>query len=171
MPTVTIATATTEELLEAVRVAMAAGLPASAAVDQVLENMTPEPPALERLVRYGLVSMANNYQHEARTTGRTWDGHGRFQPRSPHGRQEWEAALLRLHQGADGVMKPLYEFAPADCEHLQKVCRLQARGWAGRARVMQDAQRALAAHGAASIGVLPKAIRTELAQQVEEAWT
>lgn len=161
----------TEEQAESAVLALVVerGLPPSEAVDEVLSEVALDVEALHSLARTGLIERVNTKRHNDMRSGVSYKTFQRFQPKWGHGR-DLASALAEMQEGADGGMKPLWEFTLADCRHLEVVCRQQARGWRNRAVVLRDASALLAKHGVDTIGSLPKNAQDKLEAAVAEAW-
>ncbi len=163
---------TLAEAVAELRSLMAKGKVASEAVDEFLATAELAPEAEAVLVRAGLVSRMNNDLHYFRNghDGDTYREYLRFQPRAPHGRQAWAAALAIPHVGADGIPKPLEVFTSEDCAHLAGIFQREASGLFRRVKVLDEARRLLAKHGASEIGKLPERALRPLAKGIGEAW-
>jgi len=82
-----------------------------------------------------------------------------------------EHILVRIRfAGADGAIRPLAEFSREDCAALSGKARAQAAGWQQVAGWAEEAEAALAATGAPTVGKLPQPEYDRLARMAADMW-
>lgn len=147
-------------------------VPVSAAVDLVLAEETPDADALTYLVRYGLVSLLNNDVHFMRTrlaeAGSARQAGRIFQPRSRK-ESNWPALSMPF-EAADGAIKSVWEFEPADYAHQEQVSSAQAAGWQKKAEAHRMGRVLLVKNNARVTSALPDYLLRQLNTVFYEAW-
>lgn len=157
-----------EEAVEVIWEAVGAGrAPTPSAAVDLLWPIALSPEASEEALRYGLVSLANNRQHDARSGGRPAIAFG-----APHGKG-WEAYMETLstpYTGADDNEKSLLDFTAEDLRAFESRCKGQAVSWIARGRVAKTAREHLAARGVGVLRDLPAASLEQIAKAWTEVW-
>jgi len=129
------------------------------------------------LCQEALASRASDALHRARRVSVRWRIDG--EPAGPEPirvrvRVESvpvEHILVRIRfAGADGSVRPLAEFSREDCAALARKAQAQVAGWREVAGWAEEAEAALAATGAPTVGKLPQPEYDRLARLAATVW-